>query len=87
MPQVAAPPRPCVVLQKVRTLREVGLHQCLSERKGKGVPVRRLHVLSHVPSDPQTAAKVRGFSRAAPLCTGETDSPLEEAGFELVVPL
>ena len=86
MPQAAAPPRPCVVLQKVRTLREVGLHQCLSERKGKGVPVRRLHVLSHVPSDPQTAAKVRDFSRAAPLCTGETDSPLEEDGFEPSVP-
>ena len=31
-------------------------------------------------------AKARDFSRAAPLSTGETDSPLEESGFELVVP-
>jgi len=46
--------------------------------KGEGVPVRRLHVPSHVPGHTQTAAKVRGFSPTAPGCTAEIDSPLEE---------
>ena len=82
MPQ-AAPPRPRVVLHKVRTIREVGLHQCPSERKGEGVPVRSLRVPSHVPSHPQTAAKVRGFSLTASTFTAETDWLLEQAGFEL----
>jgi hypothetical protein len=54
--------------------------------KGEGVPVRRLHVPSHVPGHTQTAAKVRGFSPTAPGCTAEIDSPLEESGFELTVP-
>ena len=34
----------------------------------------------------QAAAKAGDFSCAASLCTGETDSPLEEAGFEPSVP-
>ena len=51
--------------------------------KGEGVPVRRLHVPSHVPGHTQTAAKVRGFSPTAPRCTAEIDSPLEQVGFEL----
>jgi hypothetical protein len=55
--------------------------------KGEGVPVRRLHVPSHVPGHTQTAAKVRGFSPTAPGCTAEIDSPLEGSGFELSVPL
>jgi hypothetical protein len=80
-------PRSRVSLQTVRTFREVGLHQCPSERKGEGVAVRSLHVPSHVPSHPQTAAKVRGFSPAASGFTAETDWLLEEGGFELVVPL
>jgi len=62
-----------------QNFREVGLHQCPSERKGEGVPVRRLRVPSHVPSHPQTAAKVRGFSPIASGFTGETDWLLEEA--------
>ena len=66
--------------------REVGLHQCPSERKGEGGGVRNLHVPSHVPSHPQNAAKVRGFSRTASAFTAETDCLLEEAGFELSVP-
>jgi hypothetical protein len=37
------------------------LHQCPSERKGEGVPVRRLRVPSHVPSHPQTTAKCGAF--------------------------
>ena len=62
-----------------QNFREVGLHQCPSERKGEGVPVRSLHVPSHVPSHPQTAAKVRGFSLTASGFTAETDWLLEEA--------
>jgi len=34
----------------------------------------------------QSPAKARDFSRAASLCTGETDSSLEGDGFELSVP-
>jgi len=52
----------------------------------EGVPVRRLRVPSHVPSHPQTAAKVRGLSPIASGFTAETDCLLEEAGFELSVP-
>ena len=54
--------------------------------KGEGVPVRRLRVPSHVAGHTQTAAKVRGFSPTAPGCTAEIDSPLEQTGFELLVP-
>jgi hypothetical protein len=67
--------------------REVGLHQCPSERKGQEVPVRGLHVPSHVPSHRHNAAKVRGFSRTASGFTAETDWLLEEGGFEPLVPL
>lgn len=45
----------------------------------------RQPVPSHVSSHTQTAAKVRRFSPTAPERTAETDSPLEEAGFELSV--
>ena len=69
-----------------QNFREVGLHQCPSERKGEGVPVRSLHVPSHVPSHPQTAAKVRGFSPTASGFAAETDWLLEEGGFEPLVP-
>jgi hypothetical protein len=41
---------------------------------------------SHVPSNAQTAAKVRGFSPTAPRYTSETDWLLEETGFEPSVP-
>ena len=54
--------------------------------KGEGVPVRSLRVPSHVPSQPQTAAKVRGFSVTASGFTAETDWLLEQSGFELWVP-
>jgi hypothetical protein len=86
MPQAAAPPRPRVFCKR-QNFREVGLHQCPSERKGEGVPIRSLRIPSHVPSHPQTAAKVRGFSPIASGFTAETDWLLEEDGFELVVPL
>jgi hypothetical protein len=65
----------------------VGLHQCPSERNGEGGPVRRLYVPSHVPSHPQTAAEVRGFSLTAAGFTAETDWLLEGDGFEPSVPL
>jgi hypothetical protein len=55
--------------------------------KGEGVLVRSLHVPSHVPSHPQNAAKERGFSPSDSEFTGETDWLLEQAGFELPVPL
>ena len=38
------------------------------------------------PSHTQTAAKLRGFSQTAQGFTTETDSPLEEDGFEPSVP-
>jgi hypothetical protein len=69
-----------------QNFREVGLHQCPSERKGERVQVRSLRVPSHVPSHPQTAAKVRGFSLTAPEFTAETDWLLEGTGFEPSVP-
>jgi hypothetical protein len=64
----------------------VGLHQCPSERKSEGAPVRSLHVPSQVPGHPQTAAKVRGFSPTASGFTAETDCLLEGTGFEPSVP-
>jgi hypothetical protein len=54
--------------------------------KGRRRPVRFLQVPSHVPSQPQTAAKVPGFSLTATRFTAETDWLLEEAGFEPSVP-
>ena len=51
--------------------------------KGDGAPVRSLRVPSHVPSQPQTAAKVQGFSPIASGFTAETDWLLEGSGFEL----
>src|SRR6516162_3977509 len=35
---------------------------------------------------PRTAPKLRAFSGAAPLCTRDLDSVLEEARFELLIP-
>jgi hypothetical protein len=69
-----------------QNFREVGLHQCPSERKGEEGPVRFLQVPSHVPSQPQTAAKVPGFSLTATGFTAETDWLLEQRRFELSVP-
>src|SRR5947209_16061512 len=57
------------------------------ERKGEEGPVRSLHVPSHVPSYPQNAAKVPGFSRTVSAFTAETDCLLEQAEFEPSVPL
>ena len=87
MPQTAAPDRGRASFANGQNLREVGLHQCPSERNGEGVPVRSLRVPSHVPSQPQTAAKVRGVSPIASGFTAETDCLLEGGRFELSVPL
>src|SRR5438105_11790318 len=86
MPQAAAPPRRASFANG-QNFREVGLHLCPSERKGEGGPVRSLHACSHVPSQPQTAAKVRALRLQPTRCTAETDWLLEESGFELAVPL
>jgi hypothetical protein len=73
-------------LRQRQNLPGVGLHQCPSERKGEGGPVRSLHAPSHVPSNAQNAAKVRDFSLSASGFTAETDCLLEQGGFELSVP-
>ena len=57
-----------------QNFREVGLHQCPSERKRDEVPVRNLHVPSHVPSHPQNAPKC-GVFRFQP-----RDSSLRQTG-------
>src|SRR5277367_6271518 len=82
----ARPHRGRVSFANGQNSREVGLHHCPSERKGEGVPIGSLHAPSHVPSHPQTAAKVRGFSLPAPGFTAETDWLLEGRGFEPSVP-
>ena len=38
------------------------------------------------PSQPRTSRGQLGFSTFESVCGRETDSPLEEAGFELLVP-
>jgi len=89
-PDICPRPRPPSRLRVVAnglSFPEVGLHQCPSEKKGEGVPVRSLHVPSHVPSHPQTAAKVRGFSPTTSRFTAETDWLLEERRFEPSVPM
>src|ERR1700730_6995458 len=86
MPRPRPPPRRASFANG-QNFRKVGLHQCPSERKGEGVPVRIMRVLSLVPSQPQTAAKLRGFSPIASGFTAETDWLLEEGGFEPSVPL
>ena len=65
----------------------MGLHQWPSEKKDQNSRAFARPVPSHVPIPPQTAAKGPAFSSAADESAGETDSPLEEGGFELVVPL
>jgi site-specific DNA recombinase len=89
---ICACPRPQpsgrpVRIANSRNFQEVGLHHCGPEKNGQGAPVRSRHVPSHVPSHAQTAAKVRRLSPTAPAFTTETDSALEEEGFEPLVPL
>jgi hypothetical protein len=81
---------PIASARHLQTARTFGRWDCINARqreRGEGVPVRSLHVPSHVPSHPQTAAKVRGFSPTASGFIAETDWLLEESGFEPLVPL
>ena len=65
---------------------KVGLPQRPSEKNGQKGRVRSQPVPSLVPMPAQTAAKMRGSPPTAPECSAETDSLLEEAGFEPTVP-
>ena len=85
MPQAAAPPQPRVVCKRSE-LSAGGTASMPVREKGRRSLVRRLHVPSHVPSHPQTAAKVRGFSSIASRFAAEADWLLEQRGFELLVP-
>src|ERR1700749_2575807 len=63
---------------------------CINARQrksDKAAPARARHVLSLVPVSAQNAAKPRGSPHTALEFTAETDSALEEASFELPVPL
>ena len=53
------------------------------ENTPEGAGLRSAHPVSRL-RHAQAAAKARDFSRAAPLSNGESDSRLEEEGFELV---
>jgi len=65
---------------------EAGLPQCPSEKKRKRGEFAASPSVSLVPTHERTAAKLRGSSRLALGFSAETDSALEEAGFELSVP-
>src|SRR4051794_13738430 len=84
-PQAAGLPRPRVICIRPE-LSGGGTASMPVREKGEGARVRRLRVPSHVPSHPQTAAKVRGFSLTASGFTAETDWLLEGTGFEPLVP-
>jgi hypothetical protein len=63
---------------------------CINARQRERVEESRFVACTSLLTSPATrrnAAKVRGFSLSAPGFTAETDSPLEQAGFELPVPL
>src|SRR6202035_3581271 len=85
MPQAAALPRPRVVCKRSE-LSGGGTASMPVREKGRRSPGSQPARPSHVPSHPQTAAKVRGFSPIASGFTAETDWLLEESGFELSVP-
>jgi hypothetical protein len=86
MPQAAAPPRPRVVCKRSE-LSGGGTAAMPVREKGRRSPGSQPARPFYVPSHPQTAAKVRGFSPIASGFTAETDWPLEESGFEPSVPL
>src|ERR1700731_1393503 len=80
---------PTAAARRLQTVRTFGRWDCINARQRERAKESRfaaLRVPSHVPSHPQTAAKVRGFSPIASGFTAETDWLLEEAGFELSVP-
>ena len=86
MPQAAAPPRPRLICKRSELF---GRWDCINARQRERAKESRLAACaspSHVPSHPQTAAKVRGFSPIASGFTAETDWLLEGDGFEPSVP-
>ena len=86
MPQAASPTAAARRLQTVRTF---GRWDCINARQRERAKECRFAVCtfpSHVPSHPQKAAKVRGFSPTTSRLTAETDCLLEGTGFELSVP-
>ena len=86
MPQAAGLTRGRTSFANGQNFREVGLRQCLSEKKGKVASGCAWPVPSQVPVHRPSAAKPRGSSGRARRFTAETDSLLEEAGFEPSVP-
>ena len=87
MPQVAARRGRVSGCDRVKTCRR---WDCINVRQRERAKEARFAACtspSHVPSHPQNAAKVRGFSRIVSAFTAETDCLLEQAGFELPVPL
>ena len=86
MPQAAAPPRPRVICKRSELF---GRWDCINARQRERAKEARFAACASLltsPADPQTAAKVRGFSPIASGFTAETDWLLEQAGFELPVP-
>jgi len=65
----------------------VGLQQCPTEKHGQGGPAHGHPVPSHVPIHSQTAANAAPLAHSVHNSLSETDSPLEQGGFELLVPL
>src|SRR3974390_975275 len=85
MPQPRLSPRAARHCTWSAFLPRVGLHQRPSEKSRPRGPACGQPILSHVSTHAQSAAKAQDFARASPLSTGETDSPLEGTGFELLV--
>jgi hypothetical protein len=86
VPQAAAHRGRVSFCDRVRTCQRWDCIIVCQRERAKQARFASLHVPSHVPSHPQNAAKVQGFSRTASAFTAETDWLLEEGGFELVVP-
>ena len=68
------------------SFREVGLHQCPTEKNSQGVTARGQRVPSHVPNPHADRRGCRAFGLQRRQFTTETDSPLEGDGFEPSVP-
>ena len=81
---------PTAAARDLQTVRTLARWDCINARQREKAKESRFLPSASLltsPATPQTAAKVRGFSFTASWFTAETDSLLEEAGFELVVPL
>src|SRR5438477_7483282 len=86
VPQAAAPPRPRVICN-LSELSGGGTASMPVREKGRRSPGSQpAHPFSR-PNPPAECRHVRGFSPSDSGFTAETDWLLEEAGFELFVPL